>query len=75
LRQLLAISDILYSANGQFGFSARGPAGQIVVIEASPNLRTWTPLRTNTLGGAPVSFSDLQAGLFPTRFYRLRSGP
>jgi uncharacterized delta-60 repeat protein len=75
LRQPLAISDILYSANGQFGFRAGGPAGQAVVIEASTELRTWTPLRTNTLGAAPLSFTDLQAAIFPTRFYRLRSGP
>jgi len=75
LRQPLVISDILYSASGQFRFSAAGPAGQMVVIEASTDLRTWTPLQTNTLGAAPRSFSDPQAALFPTRFYRLRSGP
>jgi uncharacterized delta-60 repeat protein len=75
LRPALAISDILYSANGQFGFRAVGPAGQVVVIEASPDLRTWTPLQTNTLGAAPLPFSDTQTSLFPTRFYRLRSGP
>jgi uncharacterized delta-60 repeat protein len=75
LRQPLAISDILYSANGQFGFRAEGAAGQVVVIEASTDLRTWTPLQTNTLGAAPLSFSDPQAALSPTRFYRLRSGP
>jgi hypothetical protein len=74
LRQPLAISDLLYSANGQFGFSAGGPAGLVVVIEASPDLRTWTPLQTNTLGASPLSFSDTQAALFPTRFYRLRPG-
>ena len=71
----LAISDILYSANGQFGFRAGGPAGQVVVIEASTNLRSWTPLQTNTLGAAPLSFSDPQAAIFRSRFYRLRSGP
>jgi uncharacterized delta-60 repeat protein len=75
LRPPLAISDLLYSANGQFGFRAGGAAGQVVVIEASTNLRTWTPLQTNTLGAAPLSFSDPQTALFPTRFYRLRSGP
>jgi hypothetical protein len=75
LRQPLAISDLLYSANGQFGFRAGGPAGQVVVIEASTNLRTWTPLQTNTLGATSLSFTDLNAPLFPTRFYRLRSGP
>jgi hypothetical protein len=46
-----------------------------VVIEASPNLRTWTPLQTNTLGAAPLSFSDTQAALFSTRFYRLMASP
>jgi hypothetical protein len=75
LRQPLAISDVLYSANGQFGFSAWGPAGQVVIIEASTDLRTWMPLQTNTLAAAPLSFSDLEAALFPTRFYRLRAGP
>ncbi len=75
LRPPLTISDLLYSANGQFGFSAGGPAGQVVVIEASTDLRTWTPLQTNTLGAAPLSFSDPQTALFPARFYRLRSGP
>jgi uncharacterized delta-60 repeat protein len=75
LRQPLAISDLLYSANGEFGFSAGGPSGLTVVIDASTDLRTWTPLRTNTLGAAPLSFSDPQSALFRTRFYRLRSGP
>jgi hypothetical protein len=46
-----------------------------VVIEASRDLRTWTPLQTNTLGAVPLPFSDPLAALFPTRFYRLRSGP
>ena len=75
LRQPLAISDLLYAANGQFEFRAWGPAGQVVVIEASPDLRTWTPLQTNTLGAAPLSFTDPQTALFRTRFYRLRSSP
>jgi uncharacterized delta-60 repeat protein len=75
LRAPLAIYGILYSANGQFGFSAGGPAGQMVVIEASPDLYAWTPLQTNTLSAAPISFRDFQAALFPTRFYRLRPGP
>jgi len=55
---------------------ARGRlGGQLVVIEASTDLRTWTPLQTNTLGAAPLAFSDPQTALFHTRFYRLRSGP
>src|SRR5260370_17902663 len=68
LRQPLAISDTLYSADGQFEFRAGGPAGQVVVIEASTDLQAWTPLQTNALAAAPLSFSDLQATLFPTPF-------
>ena len=75
LRPPLIISDILYSAAGQFEFSASGPAGQVVVIEASPDLKTWTPLQTNTLGGGPIPFTDSQSALLPSRFYRVRSGP
>ena len=75
MRPALAFSDMRYSANGQFGFRTWGPAGMALVIEASPDLRTWTPLQTNTLGAAPLSFSDPQAARFPTRFYRLRSAP
>ena len=67
--------SILYSANGRLGFRPGGPAGQVVIIEASPDLQTWTPLRTNTLGAAPLSVSDPQAAALSSRFYRLRSPP
>ena len=52
------MSQDLSFANGQFGFNFTGPAGQMVIIEASPNLQTWTSLQTNTLGASPVYFSD-----------------
>jgi hypothetical protein len=71
----LTISDMLCSGNGQFGFSASGPAGQVVVIEASPDLKSWTPLQTNTLGACPIPFSDAQPASLPCRFYRVRTGP
>ncbi len=74
LRPPLVISGF-YSTNGQSGLSASGPAGQVVVIEASPDLQTWTPLQTNTFGVAPVPFTDPQPASLPSRFYRLRSGP
>ena len=69
----LAISDI-QSANGQFGFSAGGSVGQVVVIEASPDLQAWTPLQTNTLGAGTLPFTDPQPAFLPSRFYRLRLG-
>ncbi|MEK7677126.1 MAG: immunoglobulin domain-containing protein [Verrucomicrobiota bacterium] len=62
-------------ANGQFGFNFIGWAGQAVIIEASPNLQTWTPMQTNTLGASPVYFSDPESTALSNRFYRLRLGP
>lgn len=69
------ISDMLYSANGEFGFNVVGSVGQVVVIEASPDLQTWTALQTNVLGGSPLSFTDPEPAVQPGRFYRLRLEP
>ncbi len=71
----LTIYPALYFINGQFGFSAGGAAGKVMVVESSPDLRIWTPIQTNTLGAAPLSFIDPQSTLLPSRFYRLQSGP
>ncbi len=51
---------------GQFGFILKGPAGQLVVIEASNDLVSWLPLWTNTLAGA-LNFSDPQSGVYARR--------
>ena len=69
------ISNPVVSTNGQFGFSASGPAGSNVVVEASSNLSAWVGLRTNLMGGSPFSFSDPQSTVLPRRFYRLRVLP
>jgi hypothetical protein len=71
----LAISDVHSSASGQFGFNVAGAVGQVVVIEVSPDLQTWSPLQTNTLGSGSLTFTDPQPALLPSRFYRLRSSP
>jgi hypothetical protein len=42
---------------GQFGFSLTGPAGQLVVVEASTDLVSWLPLWTNTFAVA-LGFND-----------------
>jgi uncharacterized delta-60 repeat protein len=55
-----------------FGFNLSGIVGQTVVVEASTNLLTWTPLATNELGVVPLSFTDLGSTNFPSRFYRAR---
>jgi uncharacterized delta-60 repeat protein len=61
-----------FSSN-RFGFKFSGTAGQVVVVETSTNLASWTPLATNTLGTTPVYFSEPYSGNFPQRFYRLRT--
>jgi hypothetical protein len=56
----------------QFGFNLTGMTGQTVVIEASTNLVNWFALATNTLGAAPLYFSDPGSTNFPVCFYRAR---
>jgi hypothetical protein len=52
---------------GLFGFELAGRAGRLAVVEASGDLRNWTPVWTNTL--APdLHFSDPTPG--NPRFYR-----
>ena len=61
-----------FSSN-RFGFKFSGSAGQVVVVETSTNLPTWTPVATNTLAATPLYYSEPYSGNFPRRFYRLRS--
>jgi len=61
---------------GHFGFNLTGPANTVIVVEACTNLShaVWLPVATNTLSASGTStFSDLQSGAHPTRFYRERS--
>jgi hypothetical protein len=59
-------------SSGKFGFNLSGPAGLVVIIEASANLVNWLPIQTNVLINGQVRFTDSQAALFPKRFYRAR---
>jgi hypothetical protein len=57
--------------NERFGFDVSGPSGSNVVIEASTNLQTWTPLQTNALGiNGLLYFSDSHSSTQSKRFYR-----
>jgi hypothetical protein len=55
----------------QFRFDLTGPTGRSVVIEASTDLVSWLPVRTNTFTRA-LNFSDPQSGAYSNRFYRAR---
>jgi hypothetical protein len=59
-------------SGGKFGFNLNGPAGLVVIIEASSDLANWLPIQTNALINGQVRFTDPQAALFPKRFYRAR---
>ena len=61
-----------FSSN-RFGFKFSGAAGQVVIVETSTNLASWTPAATNTLGATPLYFSDPYSGNFPQKFYRLQT--
>jgi uncharacterized delta-60 repeat protein len=61
-----------FSSN-RFGFRFSGSAGQVVIVETSANLASWTPVATNTIGATPLYFSEPYSGNFPQRFYRLRT--
>ena len=59
----------------QFGFTLTGTNGQVLVVEASPNLAhpSWSPVSTNTLADGTSYFSDSQWTNYPSRFYRFRA--
>jgi len=60
----------------RFGFNLSGMPGQTVVIEASTNLTSWTPLLTNSLLIGYYYFNDPDSTNFSRRFYRAgRIGP
>jgi uncharacterized delta-60 repeat protein len=59
-----------YRSN-QFRFPVRGLSNQTIVIEASSDFVSWTPLQTSVIGASPfITFTDPSA--LPSRFYRAR---
>jgi uncharacterized delta-60 repeat protein len=61
-----------FSSN-HFGFEFSGSVGQVVIVETSTDLASWTPVATNTLAATPSYFSDPYSSSFPRRFYRLQT--
>ena len=59
--------------SNRFEFKFSGTAGQVVIVETSTDLASWTPVATNTLAATPSYFSVPYSGNFPQRFYRLQS--
>jgi uncharacterized repeat protein (TIGR03803 family) len=61
--------------SNEFGFNLSAMAGQTVLIEASTNLTSWTPLLTNRLLTGCFYFKDCDSTNFAQRFYRARLTP
>jgi uncharacterized delta-60 repeat protein len=56
----------------QFGFNVEGPSDTQIIIEASPDLRSWTLLATNLFQTSSFYFCDPNTTNFSSRFYRAR---
>ena len=64
--------DVAHLAGGEFQCDITGSRDSTYVVLGSTDLKTWTPLATNT---APFTFTDERAAQFPYRLYRARSNP
>ena len=59
--------------DGGFTFVLSGTAGRQCVVEASSDLKQWTPVLTNTIPTeGRLSFKDPDSGSHTKRFYRLK---
>lgn len=64
-------NSILSVSNGLFNVHLTGPPGTSVVVESSPNMRIWTPLRTNTLSAGGLDLT-IPVGTNKQQFFRAR---
>ena len=62
-------------SSGAAHLQVSGQASLRIVIERSTNLRTWTPILTNTMTGASYDFSDTGSSSLSQGFYRVRLLP
>jgi hypothetical protein len=57
--------------DGRFCVDLDSETGSEVVLEASTDLRYWTPIATNTIEALPITFTEPQGSADPQRFFRL----
>jgi hypothetical protein len=70
----LEITRVALTAQG-LHLEIMAAAGWSYVIEASPNLKDWNPLRTTTAQEVLTEHLDPEALGLPTRYYRIRRLP
>jgi hypothetical protein len=66
------LTGALGMTNSGFQLQLIKPANSNCVLEASVDLRTWTPIYTNTSVSTNVSYLDTAATNFVARYYRAR---
>lgn len=71
--QILGSGYGLGVQSNKFQITISWATNTTVVVEASTNLQTWTPVITNTLVSGTNAFNDLGYTNFSKRFYRVRS--
>jgi hypothetical protein len=71
--QILSSGGGLGVQNNKFQFTFSWAINTAVVVEASTNLQSWTPVSTNTLVNGTSAFTDSTWTNYPRRFYRVRS--
>ncbi len=66
-------SGISRNGNGETVLTFSGDANVSYLLEASTNLVTWKPISVLNVLSGPFPFLDVEAGLFPRRYYRSQS--
>ncbi|MHC1764173.1 MAG: glycoside hydrolase family 9 protein [Verrucomicrobiia bacterium] len=67
------IKSPAFTAQANPQFQVVGEAGQQVVVEASNDLRVWTPLSTNTLASGSLNLAPLVSNEAKSQFFRARA--
>ena len=57
---------------GGFKLKLSGPVGSNVVIQASSDLKNWTPICTNLVTTGSINYTDAVASTLPARYYRAK---
>lgn len=69
------VLSIAQGNGNSFVISISGTPGQMVAIQSSPNLQSWTSLATNTLSGGEWIYTNQPPGNAGAQFYRTQVVP
>jgi hypothetical protein len=55
-----------------FKLKMSGPTGSNLVIEATSDMKNWTPICTNLISNGSITYTDAVAKTLPSRYYRAK---